>query len=216
MNVTSTDKQIRVLNALVEGNSIRSIERMFDIHRDTVMRLLIRIGNKCQIVLEQLMNGFHCKRIQIDEIWTFVRKKERHLTDIDRQSYLEVGDQFVFIALDPDTKLIPTFVVGKRNTQTAIEFMLDLEQKLNGNGRIQLTTDGFGPYLLAVKEAFGENIDFAQLTKIFATDYIGPGRYAPPKVTEVLSKVINGNPDFRFISTSYIERQNLTVRHAFS
>lgn len=211
MNVTPRHKQIQALKALVEGNSIRSIERMTGIHRDTVMRLLVNVGEECQKKMNKFLRGFHCHQIQVDEIWTFVRKKEKRLTPLEKLNR-NLGDQYVFVALDPDTKLIPTFAVGKRDGTTALKFMLDLHNRLNGNGRIQLTTDGFTAYLEAVEEAFGANIDFAQLIKIFASDYIGPGRYSPPHITEVLSKIINGNPNPRLISTSYIERQNLTMR----
>ena len=210
MNITSKERQIQVLKALVEGNSIRSIERMTGIHRDTIMRLLVRIGDRCQIIMDNEIRGFHSKRIQIDEIWTFIRKKEKKLT---REEHFDpnLGDQYVFVALDADTKLIPIFVVGKRTLETTFKFIFGLENKLKGNGRIQLTSDGYKPYIEAIEQAFGGDIDFAQLVKMFATEY-DSGRYSPPKVTEVLSRVIYGNPDHKHISTSYVERQNLTMR----
>jgi len=211
MNITSKEKQIQVLNALVEGNSIRSTERMTEIHRDTIMRLLVRVGNKCQKIMDDRLCDFHCHRIQVDEIWTFVKKKEKRLTNKEKFDYT-LGDQYVFVALDADSKLVPTFVVGKRNTETTLRFIFGLESRLKGNGRIQLTTDGFKSYIEAVEEAFGPDIDFAQLIKLFGSDDAGSGRYSPPKVTEVISKVINGNPNPKFISTSYVERQNLTMR----
>lgn len=211
MNIIPKERQIQILKALVEGNSIRSIERMTGTHRDTIMRLLVRVGNQCQKVMDNKMKGFHSHRIQVDEIWTFIKKKEKRLTWEERLNP-NLGDQYVFVALDADTKLVPTFAVGKRNTETALRFILDLENRLKGNGRIQLTTDGFKSYIEAVEQAFGPDIDFAQLIKLFSTDYPGAGRYAPPKITEVISKIINGSPNPKFISTSYVERQNLTMR----
>lgn len=212
MNVTPKHKQIQVLSALVEGNSIRSTERMTGVHRDTIMRLLVRIGNKGQKIMDEQFQGFHCKKLQADEIWTFVKKKRGRMTRSEELKDLSVGDQYVFVALDPDTKLVPTFVIGKRNKETACIFMQDLRTKLNGNGTIQLTTDGFTSYVPAVQESFRGAIHFAQVTKVFASDYTEPGRYAPPKIKEVLSKIINGKPDPKHVSTSYVERQNLTIR----
>lgn len=211
MNITSVEKQIQVLNALVEGNSIRSTERMTEIHRDTIMRLLVRVGNKCQKIMDDRLCGFHCRRIQVDEIWTFVKKKEKRLTNKERLQG-EFGDQYVFVALDADTKLVPNFTVGKRDAETTLEFMIDLYRRLQGNGRIQLTSDGFKPYIEAVEEIFGGEIDFAQLIKVFGSVPEQEKRYSPPKVTEVLSKVINGHPEKKHICTSYVERQNLTMR----
>ncbi len=212
MNVTPKDKQIQILSALVEGNSIRSTERMTGVHRDTIMRLLVRIGNKSHKLMDSHTKDFHCKRLQIDEIWTFVKKKERRLTPLDRLRNHSYGDQYVFVALDADTRFIPIFMVGKRNRDTTTEFMSRLHGKVKNNGRIQLTTDGFGAYPMAVDDAFGTEVDFAQLVKIFVSEHIGPGRYAPPQIKETISTIVNGNPDGKHVSTSYVERQNLTMR----
>jgi IS1 family transposase len=211
MNVLRKEKQLTILSALVEGNSIRSIERMTEVHRDTIMRLLNRVGEHCQRLLDEHMRGFHCRLVQVDEIWTFCKKKEQRLTESDRHNP-EHGDQYVFKALDADTKLIPVFAVGKRDGETAHRFIQELRIRLNGNGRIQLTTDGLRAYLQAVEDAFGTEIDYAQLVKLYGAEPAGFGRYAPPRVTEVVSTKINGNPDERYISTSYVERHNLTLR----
>lgn len=149
MNKLKKDKQLAVISALVEGNSIRSVERITGVHRDTIMRLMVRVGEGCQRLLDEHMRGFHSRLVQVDEIWTFVRKKDRQLSQAERRSG-EFGDQYVFVALDAETKLIPTFAVGKRDGETALGFMTDLRQRLNGNGRIQLTTDGLTAYLGAV------------------------------------------------------------------
>lgn len=211
MNRLKQDKELAIVAALVEGNSIRSIERMTGVHRDTIMRLLNRVGERCSRLLDQHMVGFHSRLIQVDEIWTFCKKKEQRLTDAE-QGNPELGDQYVFVAIDADTKLVPTFTVGKRDTENARRFMHELRNRLNGNGRVQMTTDGFRPYLTAVENAFGDDVDYAQLVKLYGSENPGPGRYSPPRVTETVSTPINGNPDPRFVSTSYVERQNLTMR----
>ena len=213
MNVLKMEKKLAVISALVEGNSIRSIERMTGVHQDTITRLLIRVGEKCTDILDQHLRSFRSHLIQVDEIWTFVRKKERRLTDEEKLN-AEIGDQYVFVALDAESKLIPSYMVGKRDGQTALRFMLDLQNRLTGNGRIQLTSDGFRAYLDAVEQAFGSEIDYAQLVKLYSAENPGPGRYSPPRVSEVISTVINGNPNPSLISTSYVERQNLTMRMA--
>ncbi|MCZ6580156.1 MAG: IS1 family transposase [Nitrospirae bacterium] len=213
MNRLSMEKQIQVIGALVEGNSIRSIERMTGIHRDTIMRLLVRVGNHCQEIMDTHLQGFHSKYLQADEIWTFVAKKEGRLSQ-EEKGNTSIGDQYCFVALDAETKLIPTFLVGKRNSETALCFIQNLHQKLNGNGRIQLTTDGLKAYREAVWWTFGGNVDFAQQIKLYASVNPGPGRYSPPRVAEVVSTRITGNPVEQHISTSFIERQNLTMRMA--
>ena len=211
MNNLSIDKKEHILKLLIEGNSIRSIERITRVHRDTIMRLLVRSGYECKSVMDKYLNGFHCDKIQVDEIWTFCKKKEKKLKGSEKINP-NLGDQYVFVALDADTKLVPVFVVGKRNAETALKLMIKLKAKLNGNSRIQLTTDGLWAYIESVEEVFGANIDFAQLIKIYGSDQMDEARYSPPKVREVISKIINGKPDPQFISTSYVERQNLMMR----
>lgn len=213
MNCLKMEKKLAVISALVEGNSIRSTERMTGVHRDTIMRLLVTVGEKCSEILDQNLKGFHSKLIEADEIWTFVKKKERRLTDAEKLNP-ELGDQYVFVALDAETKLVPTFLVGKRDGETALQFMMDLQARLTGNGRIQLTTDGLRAYIDAVEQTFGADIDYAQLVKLYSAENPGPGRYSPPRVSEVVSTVINGKPDPSRICTSYVERQNLTMRMA--
>jgi len=213
MNTLKMEKRLAVISALVEGNSIRSTERMTGVHRDTIMRLLVSVGENCTHILDHHLRGFHSRLMEVDEIWTFVGKKERRLTREEKLNP-ELGDQYVFVALDADTKLIPAFTVGKRDGETALQFMMDLQDRLQGNGKIQLTTDGFKAYIDAVEQAFGSDIDFAQIIKVFSAEHPGPGRYSPPKVSGTISTIINGTPNPNLISTSYVERQNLTMRMA--
>ncbi len=208
MNVLRKEKQLAVLAALVEGNSIRSVERMTGVHRDTVMRLLQSAGAGCQRLLDERMRNIPAKLVQVDEIWTFVQKKQKHTTPADGT---EVGDQYVFVALDADSKLIPSFAVGKRDAPTAQAFIRDLRTRLAL--RVQLTTDGFTPYRDAVDDAWhGAGVDFAQLVKVYEGERAGEARYSPPKIKAAIPIPIMGNPKIEFISTSYVERQNLTIR----
>lgn len=211
MNTLSKERKIQILSALIEGNSIRSIERMTDTHRDTIMRLMVRVGKGCQKLLDDNLKCFHSKFLEADEIWTFVQKKERRLTPVEKNN-TNIGDQYVFVVLDAESKLVPTFAVGKRNIETTKYFISELKNKLSENGRIQLTTDSFLPYANVIQDYFGCEIDYAQQTKFYAAVNPGPGRYSPPKVSEVVSTVIQGNPDKKHICTSYVERHNLTMR----
>jgi IS1 family transposase len=191
---------------LVEGNSIRSTERMTGIHRDTIMRLLLAVGDRCGQILNERMRKLPCRIVQVDEIWTYVGKKERHLTDEDNP--LEVGDQYVFVAMDSETKIVPSFRIGKRNAANTWYFMQDLEQRFAY--RVQLTTDGFRPYINAVEDAFGVNVDYAMLVKLYGKDESEP--YAPAQIVQSLPIPVMGDPKPGLISTSHIERQNLTMR----
>jgi len=210
MNRLSVERQVLVLNALVEGNSIRSIERMTGVHRDTIMRLMLRTGDACWCIMDQTMRDLPCKTIQVDEIWTFVKKKEKRLTDKERRLRRDWGDQYIFVALDAGTKLVPAFRIGKRDLPNTSRFLHDLEGRLAN--RIQLTSDAYGPYIPAVEYAFASDVDFAQLLKVFRSMPTGAGRYSPPKIAKTEAETIVGNPDPSKISTSYVERQNLTMR----
>ena len=209
MNVVPKERQIRILMGLVEGNGIRSLERQTGTHRDTIMRLLCRVGEGCARLLDESMVDLSCRNVQTDEIWTFVKKKQRMLTDKEKRGP-ELGDKYVFVAIDADTKLIPLHHVGKRDSVTATRFMVDLQSRLRN--RIQLTTDAFAPYEDAVEIAFGNEVDYGQLVKIYKSNGAGRGRYAPPECVEAIPIVINGEPNPYNISTSYVERQNLTMR----
>lgn len=208
MNNLKAQKQEMVISALVEGSSIRSIERMTEVHRDTIMRLMIRVGNACQSLMDQKMRNLKCKKIQVDEIWCYVRKKQKHINKFDDPN--TCGDFWTWVALDADSKLIPSYKVGKRDSYMASQLINDLSSRLAN--RIQLSSDMLKLYVDAVEDAFGANIDYGQIVKSYEADHIGPGRYSPPKVVSTGKKSVVGNPFLKDISTSYIERQNLTMR----
>jgi IS1 family transposase len=200
----------RAIQCLVEGCSIRATERLTGLNRNTIMALLLRAGQRCDSVMREWMKNLRCKRIQADEIFSFVFKKNKNIRT--GESSDEIGDQWVFVAMDADTKLIPAFTVGKRTMYTTQLFCWELSKRM-GN-RIQLTTDGFHFYKQAVIESFGVDIDFAQLIKLFGDygQHEAERRYSPPRLTEVISRVRVGNPNPAHVSTSFVERQNLTMR----
>ena len=180
VNRLSQEQQAQVVAMLVEGNSIRSVERMTGIHRDTIMRLTVRVGEHCAALMERVIRDVKCEAVEVDELWTFVGKKQARLTYDERQRQ-DIGDQYVFVALDAQTKLIPHFSVGKRNMITAYEFMEVLKRRIPG--RFQLTTDAFVPYIGAVEMAWGADApDYAQLVKDFAGINPGRARYSPRSV----------------------------------
>ena len=208
MNRLPLARRTQVINCLVEGNSLRSTERMTDTHRDTVMRLLVQVGDGCARLLDEQMRSLPCRRIQVDEIWAYVQKKQRHVTEGDDRS--RVGDQWTFIALDPETKLIPVHRIGKRDLPTATAFLTDLAGRLTN--RVQLSSDALAAYVDATEQAFGADVDYGQAVKFYEAEPIGPGRYSPPHVVRSERTAITGTPDLAHISTSLVERQNLTMR----
>jgi IS1 family transposase len=208
-NMLSTEKQAMVIGALAEGSSIRSIERMTGVHRDTIMRLGVKVGQGCTALLDHKMRNLACEHLQVDEIWGFIGKKERHVKPEDDP---QVGDVWTFCAIDADTKLVPTFAVGKRDRATANDFVADTAYRLTK--RVQLSSDSMRSYIEAVELAFGSDVDYAQIIKEYGhDDSISPERkYSPPKVLSVEKKRISGQPDMELASTSYIERLNGTTR----
>jgi IS1 family transposase len=208
VNRLPSDRRLQAVNCLVEGNSIRSTERLTGVHRDTIMRLLVEVGDGCERLMNDRMHRLTCRRVQVDEIWSFVGKKQKQLTDEDDRSRL--GDQWTFVAIDAETKLVPTYRVGKRDLPTATAFLTDLSERLAL--RIQLSSDALEAYTEATETAFGADVDYGQLIKMYEPTPVGPGRYSPPEVVEARKIVVKGGPDQDHISTSYVERQNLTMR----
>lgn len=211
MNILPVDRQIQVVNALAEGCSIRATARIVGVEHKTVMRTLLRVGDACARLLDEKLRGLPSRRVEVDEIWTFVFKKQARLNGDD--DHAERGDQYVFTGMDSETKLIISHLVGKRDAMTAFNLIRDLKDRLAN--RVQLTTDGFKPYLNAVEDNFGADIDYAVLVKLYGTekrDESGPEWYGPPRVVAAIPTRVTGNPNPKWISTSYVERQNLTMR----
>jgi IS1 family transposase len=208
MSRLSLAKQTQIIAGLVEGNSIRSVERMTDTHRDTIMRLAVRVGEGCAKIMHEEMRDLPCKKIQIDELWAYVGKKQRQVTAEDDTK--RVGDFWTFVALDAETKLVPAYRVGKRNATVAHAFLGDLQSRLAN--RVQLSSDAFAAYADAVEWTFGADVDYGQIVKAFEAVPASPGRYSPPRVVSVSKSAISGNPHPNHISTSFVERQNLTMR----
>jgi IS1 family transposase len=207
-NVLNADKQIAVISSLAEGSSIRSIERITGVHRDTIMRLGVKVGQGCASLMDAKMRDLDCNRLEMDEIWGFVGKKDRNVRMNDSS---HVGSVWTFCAIDADTKLVPAFKVGKRDTATANEFVQDVANRMRN--RVQISTDGLRAYVEAVEKSFGADVDFAQIVKTYGHEEVSDNRrYSAPDFVSSEKKVITGNPNERLISTSYIERLNATTR----
>jgi len=207
MNVLKTEKKIACIAALAEGSSIRSVERMTGVHRDTIMRLGVRVGKACTDLMHETMHDLECNHVQVDEIWGFVGKKQARVAKTDNQR--ENGDVYTFVALDQDTKLVPSFHVGQRSLYDATVFMEDLAGRVKN--RIQLSSDGFNAYVQAVERGFGCEIDYGQIVKVFSASEIQQRRYSPPRICATNTETIVGKPREK-ICTSHIESQNLTMR----
>lgn len=208
MNHLSLAEKARVVSLLTEGNSLRATTRLTGIHRTTIQDLLVRVGEGCGLLMDQAMRGLKCERLQVDEIWSYVGKKQRHLALDDNEAAM--GDFYTFVALDSASKVIPCYRVAKRNGRETQAFLTDLAARVEG--RIQLSADEYQPYVAAVRKAFGERADFGQMVKFFEVCKEGERRYSPPHVSRVVRKTIYGSPDASHISTAYVERQNLSIR----
>ena len=210
-NILKREKQVAIIAALAEGSSIRSIERMTDVHRDTIMRLGVRIGQGCMRVMDEKMRDLTCYDLQLDEIWGFIGKKQRRIDP--RNNPERHGDVWTFCAIDSDSKAVPTFRVGNRDRATATAFVGDLSGRLRN--RVQISTDGLAAYVEAVEVGFGAGVDYGQIVKTYESeaDSTHPERrYSPPTVVSVAKYRIAGRPDPERISTSYVERLNASTR----
>lgn len=210
MNKLSTKERVQIIAALVEGNSIRATCRMTGAAKGTVLKLLVDLGKACAKYQDETLRGLSCKQIQCDEIWSFCYAKEKNLPE-ELKGKLGFGDVWTWTALCADSKLIVSYLVGDRSAAYARKFMDDLASRLAH--RVQLTTDGHKAYLTAVENAFGAEIDYAMLDKIYnAPPREGQARYSPASCCGTRKIKVKGNPDIAKVSTSYVERQNLTMR----
>lgn len=211
MNKLTTAKRVAVLKALVEGVSVRATVRLTGVSKGAVLRLLMEVGEACASYMDTTFRNLKCRRIQCDEIWSFVGAKERAIKrdPTIKERNPNAGDIWTWVAIDADSKLVLSFVVGGRTASMAHQLMDDVASRLAH--RVQLTTDGLHAYLNAVEDAFLGDIDYAQLIKIF-TETGHSGRYSPAECIGTKAEIIQGDPDPSHINTSYVERQNLTVR----
>ena len=200
-----------MIRCLVEGTSIRATVRMTGVAKKTVLRLLCEIGEVCREYQDATFRNLNCRRLQLDEIWSFCAVKERNMPKEERGQFGR-GDVWTWVAVDADTKLVPSWLVGKRDSICAIEFVKDLASRLRY--RVQITSDGHRPYLIAIENAFGSDVDYAMLIKIYGKPLQNDNetRYSPAECVGIETKIISGDPDFDHVSTSYVERQNLTMR----
>ena len=205
--VLNREKRVQIVVALVEGNSIRATARMAGCSKNTVVKLLSDLGYACAAYQDEALHDLPCKRVQADEIWSFIAKKQKNVRGDEEQW---VGDVWTYTAICADTKLCVSYLIGARNGSVVREFMEDVASRLEN--RVQLTTDGHVMYLEAVDMAFGGEIDYAMLQKIYGSDPEGQKRYSPAKSTGIEVQPISGTPDPAHINTSYVERQNLTMR----
>jgi len=210
MNKLDPNKQAQVVGALVEGNSIRATVRITGVAKNTIVKLLVELGAACSNYLDEHLVNLNCHRVQVDEIWSFCYAKAKNVTPEIAAKNPFAGDVWTWVAIDADSKLIPSWIVGPRDGVTARIFVNDLAKRLAN--RIQLTSDGLSVYLAAVEKAFHGHVDYAMLQKIYNDAPEGQKRYSPAECIGCETKVIDGDPDPKHISTSYVERQNLNMR----
>jgi IS1 family transposase len=215
MNRLSRAERAQIIRALVEGNSIRSTARMTGAARNTITTLLVQLGTACAAYQDRALRYLTSTRIECDEIWAFCYAKARNVPE-DKRGEWGYGDVWTWTAIDPDTKLVPSWLVGMRDVPDARAFIADLRSRLMAP-RVQITTDGYQPYVEAIEAEFGQEVDYAMLIKQYGVEPSQDGsptarRYSPNRVTSEEVRVVSGDPDLDLISTSIVERQNLTMR----
>jgi len=210
MNKLPFETRVRILTLLVEGMSLRAAGRATDTAFNTVAKLFVSAGRACAAYQDEHLRKLQCKRLQLDEVWSFIYAKQRNVP-LAKSAPPDAGDVWTWVAIDAQTKLVPSWRVGDRSSGTAIAFTDDLASRLAN--RVQITTDGHKAYLEAIEGSFGADVDYAMLVKIYGSAPDRPEtRYSPAQIIETKLAVITGDPDPRHISTSYVERQNLTMR----
>lgn len=209
MNRLTKQGRAQILALMAEGNSIRSIVRLTGFSKNTVIKFMVDAGQAVSEYQDQAFRNLSCKRIQVDEIWAFCYAKQKKVAKA-KAAPEGAGDIWTWVAIDADTKLVPSWVVGGRDAEYANEFMQDLSGRLKG--RVQLTSDGHKAYIEAVEGAFGADIDYAMLVKIYGESTEGQKRYSPAHIVGAKKQAITGRPDKKAVSTSFSERQNLSMR----
>lgn len=211
MNRLSNEERAGVIACLVEGMSIRATVRVTGIAKNTVTKLLVDLGKVCSEFMDGEMQGLTCKRLECDEIWSFCYAKQKNVPE-QYQGQEGYGDVWTWVAIDAETKLVPSFLVGERSAADAELFVRDLASRLNN--RVQISTDGLRLYVDAVESAFGADVDYGVVHKIYKSESAKGGErsYSPAKCTGIEKKQVVGDPDMKKVSTSYVERQNLTMR----
>jgi len=209
MNRLSIKQRTQIIGALVEGNAINATARMTGVSKVTILKLLKDVGEACSAFENKALQNLTCKRIQCDEIWNFCYAKEKNVP-AEKRGQFGFGDVWTWTAIDADTKLMCSWMIGDRSAVTAHAFMRDLSSRLAS--RVQLTTDGHRAYLEAVETAFGMNVDYAMLVKLYGNDREGEARYSPAECIGCRVVEVTGRPDPKHVSTSYVERHNLTIR----
>lgn len=209
MNRLTKQSRAQILHLLCEGSSIRSIARLTGASKNTISKLLLDAGRACSAYQDRVLRNLNCKRVQLDEIWSFVYAKKSNVSKA-KSAPKEAGDIWTWTALCADTKLLVSWSVGSRDTETALYFLDDLKERLAS--RIQLTSDGFKPYVEAVDTIFGDGVDYAMLNKHYGQSIEGQRRYSPARFIRATKDRVTGNPENKHISTSFVERHNLTMR----
>jgi IS1 family transposase len=209
MNQLSIERQAQIIKVLCEGNSLRATARITDSSINTVVKLLREVGAACMAYQDKTMHNLTCKKLQVDEIWSFVYSKKDNVPE-DKKGQFGIGDVWTFTAIDAETKIVPSWLVGSRDAEYANIFIADLKNRLAN--RVQITSDGHKMYLNAVEGAFGSEVDYAMLVKLYGAQPETEKRYSPSECIGAEKHVIQGNPDIKAVSTSYVERQNLSMR----
>jgi IS1 family transposase len=210
MNRLDSKTRAQVINCLIEGCSIRSTVRMTGVAKKTVMRVLVEVGEVCADYQDKVFRNLNCRRLQLDEMWGWIYCKDKNRTEEIAKAHPDAGDVWLWVAIDADSKLVPSWTLGQRDTRTAVDFVYDLSQRLKN--RVQITSDGHRPYVEAVETAFGREVDYSILQKIYGSPQENETRYSPARCIGIDVRHVCGNPDSKHVSTSYIERQNWSVR----
>jgi IS1 family transposase len=209
MNKLPFEKRVQIIHLLVEGNSLRATARLADVSFNTIAKLFVDAAKACADYQDRTLRNLKCRRLQLDEIWSFVYAKQKNVPGA-KSAPANAGDVWTWVAIDADTKLVPSWRIGDRSSETAIAFTDDLASRLAN--RVQITTDGHRAYLEAIEGSFGADVDYAMLVKHYGSDPAGEKRYSPAECIGISKHQVEGSPDPKHISTSFAERQNLTLR----